>query len=326
MIAIIGILIALLLPAVQAAREAARRSQCTNQIRQIGLAALQYHDVENAFPPGRLRYNRDGTTEGLHSWGQHSRLLPYIESTALFDLIDYTKPPSDNDARLSTVPTFLCPSDIRDRMIYDPSLDHVGWGRTNYKANGGSDTGELIMGSGRPVFTERNNGIFLTDLAIRIAQVKDGLSNTAMFSEANKGDGSVKNIELESDWFSIPASAVTADEVRQACLALNPYEVTGSDQCARSGRNWVWGNYIPSRYNHVMTPNSRSCGRKVGGGIDASLNNNGGATTVSSRHGGGVNVCRADGSVAFVSDGIELAIWRALGSRDGGEPVAHEQN
>jgi prepilin-type processing-associated H-X9-DG protein len=87
----------------------------------------------------------------------------------------------------------------------------------------------------------------------------------------------------------------------------------------------VWGNYIPSRYNHVMTPNDRSCGRKVGGGIDSSLNNNGGATTATSRHPGGVNVCFGDGSVRFVNDGLEVAIWRAMGSRNGGEPVAHAQ-
>jgi prepilin-type processing-associated H-X9-DG protein len=109
--------------------------------------------------------------------------------------------------------------------------------------------------------------------------------------------------------------------VYTACLAVNPYTMnTKQSQFSKSGRNWVRGNYVTTRYNHIMPPNERSCSRKDGGAsLGVSVNDNGGATTASSRHSGGVNLARVDGSIQFVADNIHLDAWRALGSRDGGE-------
>ncbi|MCL2623105.1 MAG: DUF1559 domain-containing protein, partial [Planctomycetaceae bacterium] len=132
MIAIIGILIALLLPAVQAAREAARRMQCTNQLKQIGLALHTYHDAQKAFPAGLLRAWRPNPAGGADiQWGRFGPLvaiLPYIEQNALFDkamtavwtgasggvLPSQTTPVGTggepNNAWCTTVGTYLCPS------------------------------------------------------------------------------------------------------------------------------------------------------------------------------------------------------------------------
>ena len=314
-IAIIGILIALLLPAVQAAREAARRSQCSNNLKQLGLAAHNYHSAHRTFPPGRIIKDHGKT------WSQHARMLPYLEQANVYELVNFNQSPghsSNKEARLSQINTFRCPSDF-NRMLENVGPNHYGWGKNNYKGNAGNDTGQMKNNN------EQNNGIFVTDIAVRIRDCKpDGTTHTALFSEAVMGDADVNRAEVPSDWFRISESNQTREQVYQACLSVAP--ATGSaNQIARSGRNWTYGNYIPTRYNHVMPPNAASCGRRDGGNnLDATVNSKGGATTASSRHGEGVNICMADGSVRFIGDEIDLNIWWALGSRNGAEVIRDE--
>jgi prepilin-type N-terminal cleavage/methylation domain-containing protein len=311
-IAIIGILIAILLPAIQSARESARRSECATRLRQLGLAATTYHGIYNIFPPGRLR----GSNK---AWSQHSRLLPYLELQTAYNQIDHAVNPGSSPARKLHIPILICPSDLGDRMLAKIGGNQVGWGRNNYKANAGSDIGR--MNSGR----EQNNGIFMTDVAVTLSHITDGATRTAMFSEAIRGDGDSFSVETPSDWFMVPNSSSTAtvDGLYDACMALDPATMIGlENQIARSGRNWVYGNYIPTRYNHVVRPNRRSCARNNGTNLDASgANDKGSATTASSRHPGGVNLCLCDASVHFVNDDVDLAAWRALGSRAGGDFV-----
>ena len=95
-----------------------------------------------------------------------------------------------------------------------------------------------------------------------------------------------------------------------------------NSQFSKSGRNWVRGNYVSARYNHIMPPNERSCGRSDGGLNAGDINDNGGATTASSRHPGGVNLMRCDGSGGFVTDNVDSAAWQALGSRNGAEVIS----
>jgi hypothetical protein len=99
-----------------------------------------------------------------------------------------------------------------------------------------------------------------------------------------------------------------------------------NSQFSKSGRNWVRGNYVSARYNHIMPPNERSCGRSDGGLSAGDVNENGGATTASSRHPGGVDLTCADGSGRFANDDIDLKIWQAWGSRNGGEVVDSGSN
>ncbi len=322
-IAIISALILLLLPAVNAAREAARRAQCVNKIRQMGIAATNYHSAHQSFPMGRNRWKKDGSRD--HNWSQHARLLVYMEELGTEFLIDDSLPPgnrANRKARQVHVGTFRCPSDLEDRMIRSIRHNQAGWGRNNYKANAGSGTGEVV--SRRKNRYEKNNGIFVTNATISIKKIKDGTSKTALFSEAVLGDADVMRVEVPGDWFRVSARNRTADEIRDACLKLDVSTMTGSSkQVARSGRNWVWGNYIPTRYNHVIEPNGRSCARGISGGdLDsASPNNGGSATTASSRHPGGVNVAMADASVRFVQASVDLRVWRAMGSRSGKEQL-----
>ncbi len=307
-IAIIGILIALLLPAVQAAREAGRQAQCANNLRQLGIAAHNYHERYESFPPGRLT--------DVNKWGQHARLLPFIEQEDAHDLIRFDHAPgnaANQAARTRRFTTLRCPSDF-NRMNFAYSKNHFGWGKNNYKANAGNDTGQWKNG------VERNNGIFLTNRTVRLADVKDGSSNTALFAEAVLGDANDQAIEIPGDWFRIGEDKVTRQQVYTACMNVEP-QLGPANQICRSGRNWVWGNYIPTRYNHVMPPNHASCARRnsTSGDLDATVNNKGGATTASSRHTGGVNVVMGDGRTRFVSERIDHRIWWHLGSRAGGE-------
>ena len=314
-IAIIGVLVAMLLPAVQAAREAARRNDCSNRLRQIGLAALNHESAKKTLPIGRQLPG---------AWGVHSQLLPYLEQTTIYNTVDFEKAVADADARLLDIAAFVCPTDPEDRLADTPLADNQdGWGRNSYRGNAGSDTGEMT-GTGTPkTQVERNNGVFVTNRVVKLKDVIDGTAHTALFSEKVRGDGDNTVVEIVSDWFRISEGNVTADQVADACRALDVWTMNkAASQFSRGGRNWPLGNYAVSRYNHVLPPNDRSCSRdSAGGNLGANFNAKGGASTASSWHNGGVNLVRVDGSVQFASEGVELLVWRALGSRDGEEAV-----
>jgi prepilin-type N-terminal cleavage/methylation domain-containing protein/prepilin-type processing-associated H-X9-DG protein len=323
-IAIIGVLVALLLPAVQAAREASRRSQCMNNLRQLGLAALNFETAKGQFPIGRrVGKNADDTT--ITQWGHLADVLPYIEGNTVFQQIDYKDRPRDSPVRTIQLPFFLCPSDGEDKLNDPICTDGEAWfnaARTNYRGNGGNDTGAYPIEAN--VNLEKNNGIFVANIAIEGREISDGSSNTALYSEMVKGDADRDALDLASDWLRISGDAAdSAEQTYEACNAIvNPSVLTGqSGQFCCGGRNWMHGDYSTSRYNHIMPPNSRSCTHGSGGLTAISVNELGMATTASSRHSGGANVVMADGSTHFVRSEIDRLVWGALGSRNGDETV-----
>lgn len=290
-IAIIGILVALLLPAVQAAREAARRTQCFNNLKQIGLALQNYHDTQLRFPPGRW-----GGVSG-RVYGTHSLLLPYMEQQPVFDIIDFTVPhdhPNNTQARAAVIKTFLCPSDPQ-------STPPAGWAGNNYH---GCESNNLDKAEANGA-----NGVFSNRSGTRIADILDGTSMTAMFSERLKGDWSNAIATEYSDLFRPAGSPVTADDGMQLCRSLNPLNLANQNQ-SNSGAPWLAGmtdNFIG--FQTAAPPLDRSCVFPPG---RSSL-------TANSKHPGGVNLLRCDGSVEFVIKQIDLGIWRAMGSKNGRE-------
>jgi prepilin-type N-terminal cleavage/methylation domain-containing protein/prepilin-type processing-associated H-X9-DG protein len=326
-IAIIGVLVALLLPAIQAAREAARRSQCANNLRQLGIAALNHETAKGAFPIGRRKgfITVGQNTTAISQWGHLALILPHAEGDNSFKQIDFSRPTGDSPVRLHTFAFFICPSDPEDRVNNDVCSNSGQWlgaGRTSYYGNGGSWPGETVEDPpGSNVWVERNNGVFVTNRAVEISQITDGTSHTALYCERVRGDGDRNLVETASDWFRITGSGQNAEQVYTACTGLNAAGSMGNLQYPCGGRNWVHGDYATSRYTHVMPPNSKSCSQAGGTMTAIPVNEEGGATTASSQHSGGVNIAMADGSTHFVVDSVDHLVWNAAGSSDNDESL-----
>ncbi|HVC97149.1 MAG TPA: DUF1559 domain-containing protein [Pirellulales bacterium] len=339
-IAIIGILVALLLPAVQAARESGRRVQCTNNLKQIGIALQNYLDVWHRFPMGKgPEYPLiAGAAVGYARWSQHAAILPQMEQKPLFDLIDFNYPPEtpgmgsvppftgfmppyQNPARQNSVacrtsvPGFLCPTDGN----YDPG----GWpGQNNYVANNGSWLCDRSYfqptAPGTIAPNEINHGVMFYLSKVTIADIRDGTSTTAVFSEKLKGNGTP---DPRTDLFAVPAAGVTSlIQTYQACTAINPFTTVALT--SKWGWSWCMGENCCTSYNHVSPPNTNSCA--FTGFANGDMTNMPMQVAASSYHPAGVNVCMADGSVHFINDQINQYTWYALGTRDLKEAVAND--
>ena len=304
-IAIIGILIGLLLPAVQAAREAARRMQCSNNLKQMGLAMHNYESTFKRFPPGNLG--------GAWSTGLsvHARLLPLMEQGNIYNLVDfnYAYNHVNNDpARLQQVSTFLCPSDVSG------ALPVALGGRNNYYANAGTS----LMAGSPPTDTSDPNygllaptGIFFRDSKIGPRDIIDGLSFTAAFSEKLLGDGNNGLATANSDTFRPGTFPATPDAAVSDCLAVNVSDLS-KQGVSNVGAPWLWAYHSTTMYYHIAPPNTRSCMYPPGRIM----------TTAGSRHPGGVQVLLCDGSVQFMSQTLDINLWRGLGTRQGGEVLS----
>jgi prepilin-type N-terminal cleavage/methylation domain-containing protein/prepilin-type processing-associated H-X9-DG protein len=327
-IAIIAILIGLLLPAVQKVREAAARMKCQNNLHQIGLAIHNYESANHQLPFGKGPDYRAAIpgTPVYARWSVHSQLLPYVEQDNLFRSIDFTFPPEtpgmegvinfmpayQNPGRVNAqacrtvVPMFLCPS---DREPANPDWQ----GQNNYYASQGAqflcDLSEELPSTIAP--TETANGVLYYLSKVRITDLTDGTSNTAVFSEKIRGQGSP---DPRTDMLTMP-NTTTLDQTYQTC---NSQPATATPLTSKQGASWVMGEMCCTTYNHVSTPNTRTC---AGIGFPGNMANMAMQVPPSSRHTGGVNICLGDGSVRFVRDSIDLGVWRALGTRSGGEPA-----
>jgi prepilin-type N-terminal cleavage/methylation domain-containing protein len=316
-IAIIGLLMGLLLPAVQAARETARRAQCLNNLKQLGLALQNYHSVHNMLPFG---VGPDNDPPGLATTGSLSarrysaqtQLLAFLEQVELFNAINFQVDPffplisaqslpngelnTNGTAAATRLAVFLCPSDA---LRMSPPSFH--WGPISYRACNG-DTW-----SGRA-----GDGLFGQASTTRFASVTDGLSSTAAFSERVTGSGNPSTYDRSSDLYA-NAGIWTQDSFASWCATLTDSFALTLHHDIDSGQTWLEGNMDWTRYNHLLTPNLPSCSN----GLDW----NGCAMTASSRHPGGVNIGLTDGSTRFVTNTIDPRAWKALATIRGGEII-----
>ncbi|MDR0609338.1 MAG: DUF1559 domain-containing protein [Planctomycetaceae bacterium] len=342
-IAIIGVLIALLLPAVQAAREAARRAQCSNNLKQLGLAIHNFHNTNNQLPSGMSKIHTTAATGNAHKFGALLHLCPYYEQQTLYQtFVDATPQPYNygdwpTEAVGLTLSGLVCPSNSGEVPV--AACNNAG--RNNYAIV----FGDVIVGGGAADAANNTavhcpRGFLGLKYSFKsFAAITDGLSNTIAMSERvgltdarqqyfpeNPKAGTVRIAAWNND---------SSTAKRQHCIDAQsaPSSAAGNS----IGLQWANGDISVNGLMTVMPPNSASCaGHDWGGALI--LN------TPSSNHKGGVNCLFGDGSIHFISETIDAGntgatnnllkhgneaegekslwgVWGALGSAIGKESV-----
>ena len=297
-IAIIGILIGLLLPAVQSAREAARRMQCTNNFKQIGIALHNYHDVNGAFPAGWRGYDANSRTPCVHGdpgWGWGAAILPFMEQQSLRDLCKLNLPlanAQNAEARVTPLACFRCPSDRKGDLTFelaDSGLlhdeeeheeheehgdhehetdEHTVFAAANYVASLGTvdihSAEEYCHGGVMHGRAFQTDGAFYHNSCLGMDAFLDGLSNTIFI-----GERAAERMHF-STWSGMPAG--------EGCI---PAIVSGT----------FYKGFINTGTGHGF----------------------------SSWHASGSNFLMGDGSVKFISETVNQNTIKALGTREGGE-------
>lgn len=316
-ISIGSLLMALLLPAVQSARESARRAQCKNNLRQIGLALHNYHSTYGVFPYyarsfDYSNYRTDlATMFGTNGFSAHVRLLPFLEQVALFasincDFDGYGQTtPWNKTAENSHVSVFLCPSDA---SAFGSRLGN------NYRGNVG-----IGPSQGAHIESPDSGGGFYDNStrAISTTAFHDGLSHTMAYSERLRGSGPGNPGRPHRDFTDI--GPYPDAPIRSADYALDWCRVAAREKgmtYLKSGWSWMTERRETTSYTHAQEPNGR-----IPDGIDIEYPFTNGVVTARSDHHGGVNALAADGSVRFVSESIDRNLWRGLATRSGGELV-----
>jgi prepilin-type processing-associated H-X9-DG protein/prepilin-type N-terminal cleavage/methylation domain-containing protein len=342
-IAIIAVLIGLLLPAVQKVREAATRMSCSNNLKQLALACHNYESSMQYFPgpaapvgamilgPGGMLMPLTQQLVPAFAYSTHAQILPQIEQEPLGREIDLSIPlfndvtaafggtgfslhPRNVPIARTPVRLFLCPSDGREPISEHRGLLLAG---TNYVVCTGSGTS--------PVGDARmpTDGMFWFGSRVRMTDVSDGTSNTVLITETLRGTmtsdpnppfgphrqtRSVANVWIPGP---VPPGGTVARDGSGTTLTLDSWRL-GNAWSGLRCMSWMWGGMMYNMTNNFMPINAPF--------PDATTNSNG-IFAARSFHSGGVNVAFCDGSVRFVRNGIQLELWRALGTRNGGEVV-----
>jgi len=344
-IAIIAVLIALLLPAVQAAREAARRAQCTNNLKQLGLAALNFESTNSTLPPNWAPFpyiNGGGSRANFLAY-----LMQYIEQGALYNSwnfgLDANNAKANDTARTSVVSAYVCPSDASAATFNNSAISggvNAMEGHTNYYSSIGNTAGQQYNNGGTLNETNSNflgifnvtydtsqsqyldaaktqrNPLYLQVKGTPLSTITDGTSNTAMFAEIKRSRFSYPGPPPAdptnyTDQMNLISGFTNLQTPDPSCATLT-YRIT------YRGNEYFRFIVQMTNYSHTVPPNFTNfdCGDLT---ISASHN------ASRSYHPGGVNVCNADGSVHFIKSTINMLTWRAVGTRAGGEIISADQ-
>jgi prepilin-type N-terminal cleavage/methylation domain-containing protein/prepilin-type processing-associated H-X9-DG protein len=325
-LAIVGLLVALLLPALQIVRESARRMTCAAKLRDLGVAMNAFYASHGHFPSGsesKPDPRQPNTPHNFFRWSALAHLTPYLEEKAAHDLINFETPMYRNNALNPEVVTavayrlssFLCPSDLPTLLVSDTG--GISYGPTNYVVSAGSG-----VGGGTPFNTD---GVFFVNSQITTRDIYDGTGNTIIASESTLGSGKEvmtlsdrARVDAQTDYATPLLFGSSAILTEARCAAPQGWNITN-----RRGFFWASGEYRCSLYNHYRKPNDllidcigsrASTAEPVETRFSAF-----GWRAARSRHPGGVNALFADGSVQFIDEKIDLSLWRASGTREGRE-------
>ncbi len=319
-IAVIGTLVGLLLPAVQQARETSRRSSCQNNLRQLGIALHNHEGAKSYFPPSGQAVAASGNAP----WSGQALILPYVEGDTLFKKIDFTKPYGDpanasipGMAQYGVAPLRIdllaCPSDPNIR----PRLDGSGIAQ-HYPLSYGLCTGVFKVWD--PSTNTDGGSAFAPFTKLRPNSFSDGLSKTLAMSEVKAF--TPRSQDISGLTATPPASAADA-----AALVTS-----GSFSIDSGHTEWVCGRTLHNGFTTTFPPNTvvpymhsdgrqydvDICGRREGLSSTATY----AAVTSRSHHAGVVSSAFMDGSVRTVTNGIDAGLWKALSTRAGGEAIA----
>jgi prepilin-type N-terminal cleavage/methylation domain-containing protein/prepilin-type processing-associated H-X9-DG protein len=358
-IAIIAVLIGLLIPAVQKVREAANRIQCTNNLKQVGLAAHNYASANKHLPPGSgyLAPVTDPKNPPSSAPSILAIILPYMEQSNKYNQFDFNQDVNSatvNDAaRRQDVPSYLCPSDPSQGFI---NYGTGTYGRSNYYGNIGT-TAEIhsteVARVGIFNFQWKPNkeadGSLRVRSAVRLTDITDGTSNTAMFSETRRSRVSEGTWPVVDDAYNptnvyllpkndagwsdyTPMTGPLFNETNPAALIVgmtyrcNSWDYGPTSRITYRGRQYYRSLPEMETYTHTVPINyfGYDCGNIPIKG-DPTDDYTKAHIAARSYHPGGVNVCFADGSVTFISDQIDFKTWQALGTRSGDEILDSSQ-
>ena len=344
-IAIIGTLVGLLLPAVQSARESARRTSCTNNLRQFGLALFNFESARGCFP------QTDARTSSTSGWSLHARLLPYAEESAISNQLDFNATPFTGSYNnqvpaaqfaalfAKPIPMLLCPSDPAPTVN---TCNGATYGGNNYMVSFGSAT---VSGANTYwEFSKPTDGIVYENSRVKIAKITDGTSKTVIASEAVRSvadSGSADTVTLASvpsfpyqytlngstGWTNnngvggapngITRGGITSTADIDAILAgwtsVTSWRAVNSPSMRGRGLAWAATTQGNSLTNGFLPPNSM---------IPDYVVHWSGFFGPKSRHAAGANVLFGDGRVVLLTDKTDKDLHRAIHSINGGEQVS----
>lgn len=319
-IGIIGILIALLLPAVQAARESARRTACRNNLRQIGIAVNNFVTANQNYPPSRV-WDQTTIDDG-EAWSAQARILPYMEELVLFKNINFNVGteevtfPDGTLVQTVRVPTYICPSEVNDTVKLSNGTP------ASYPHNYGVNMGTWFIYN--PANSSGGEGAFYPNSNLAPSKFTRGLSKTFLAAEVKAYTPYLRD-----------AGAATVPSIPTDPTAIGPMGGTpkmGPTFTSNTGHTeWGEGTAQQTGFTTTFQPNTVVPYSYNGQTYDIDFNNQteGGSTTAPtfaavtarSYHVGVVNALYLDGSTHTVPDGVDLTVWQTLSQRDGSASV-----